>query len=734
MEPLRTHLDFETRSLVDLPKLGEHAYARHWSTAPLMLTIGTAPRGQRPVFEIIDFFKVPGYAQAVYPATPVGRESVFKVPCPPAILAAVARGDTFVAHNARFEQAIYHYICHTRWGWPRIENWSCTAARSRYFGIRASLEGSASDLEVLSQKDERGKQFINDFCKPRKYDGPKYKGIVKELWYEPHENVAGWNAGLEYCVIDGQSEADIDNVLPDLPPFEQWAWEWDFQINTRGVPIDLQSVERAIAYSDHFTAQANKRFEEVTALRPTQRDRVLEYLNQREEIENLGDLRSKTLKRLVQNEFPADLRDVIQIRLDASLASVKKLEMMKKVADPVDWRARGGHLYGGAHTMRWSHKRVQTGNMKAIRDAADRDNHTRMFEYLESNCWADLGHNGGPPLIDPLGLLDEPGPPPEKPAWVDAAEWRFMRPLAALSVSMKGFIKAEPGHELIDADFSQIEARVLAWLARCEWLLQAFRDKQDPYVKFGAEHMYKVAYDDCFEYDASGKRSVAKHFKRQRQIAKSAVLGAGFGLGKPKFVEYCDNSDLIITYEEADATITAYREAHPEIVALWDRVERCALMAVADPLRVVELGGTGVKFYTRHIDSERFWLVREDPSGSCQHYYRPKIEYVTRFGKLKEQLTFRTEWNGKSYRESTYGGKLVENMVQKIARDVLVEGGKEAEAAGYPSVMLVHDSNVTMPRLGHGSPEELAALMCTHKPWYTDLPVAAEAGRMIRYG
>jgi DNA polymerase len=732
MEPLRTHIDFETRSLVDLPKLGEHAYARHWSTSPLMLTIGTAPRGQRPVFDIIDFFKVPGYAQNVYPAlTEAQLEwTVFKVPCPPAILAAIARGDTFVAHNARFEQAIYFYICHKKWGWPLPDKWSCTAARSRYFGIRASLEGSASDLEVLSQKDERGKQFINDFCKPRKYVGPKKNGIVKELWYEPHENPAGWQAGLEYCVTDGQSEADIDNVLPDLPAFEQWAWEWDFQINTRGVPIDMQSVERAVRYSDHFTAAANKRFEEITALRPTQRDRVLEYLQQREEIEDLGDLRSKTLKRLVQAEFPQDLQDVIQIRLDASLASVKKLETMKRVADPRDGMARGGHLYGGAHTMRWSHKRIQTGNMKR----GDKDIAAAMFAYLENDeWWPQIGDNGGPPLDIFDIAAQEAAHAGEKPAWVDAAEWRFIRPLASLSVSMKGFIKALPGHELIDVDYAQIEARVLAWLARCEWLLQAFRDKQDPYVKFGAEHMYKVNYDDCFVY-VDGKRQVAKAFKRQRQIAKSAVLGAGFGLGKLKFVEYCDNSDLIITQEEADETITAYRDAHPEIVKLWARVEQCALAAVSNPGRVIELGGTGVKFYTWHIDTERYWLVREDPSGSCQHYYRPKIQLVQRYGRTVEQLTFRTEWNGKSYRESTYGGKLVENMVQKIARDILVAGGKVCEAAGYPSRMLVHDSNVTMPKLGHGSPEELARLACTHHDWYTDLPIEAEASRMQRYG
>jgi DNA polymerase len=691
-----------------------------------MLTIGSAPRGQAPVFEIIDFFDIPGYAASRYPneKPPSPTLNLFKVPCPPAILAAIARGDTFVAHNARFEQAIYYYICHLQWGWPPITRWSCTAARSRYYGIRASLEGSASDLEVVNQKDARGKEFITNFCKPRKYKGPKKDGIVKDLWYEPHQNRAGWQAGLEYCVIDGMAEADIDALLPDLPPFEQAAWEWDEIINRRGVPVDLQSVDRAIAYSEYFTEQANRRFQQITDLRPTQRDRVLEYLQQREEIDNLGDLRSKTLKRLIKAEFPQDLQDAINIRLDNSLASVKKLATMQACADPIDSVVRGGHLYGGAHTMRWSHKRLQTGNMKR----SDPYVLERMFEYLDGPWWGgQIGHNGGPPL----SILDDPSVV-GKPDWIDAAEWRFMRPLKALSVSMKGFIRPEPGHTIIDCDYSQIEARILAWLARCEWLLDAFREKKDPYVKFASDYMWpETRYEDYF--DARGKVFKTGPYARKRQIAKSAVLGAGFGIGPPKFVEYCDNSDLIIALEEAQKTVKDYRDAHPEIVKLWSRVEQCAILAVMNPGQVYELGATGVKFYTWHIDEERYWLVRQDPSGSCQHYYRPKVEVVERWGRIREQLSFRTEWNGKSYREPTYGGKLVENMVQKIARDVLVTGGLKAERAGYPSRMLVHDSNVTMPLIGHGTPDQLASIMCEPEPWYGDLPLAAEASQMERY-
>ena len=710
---MRVHVDFESRSLVDLRKLGEHTYAQHFSTSPLMLTIGVAPKGERPTFHTIDFFAIPGYKESRYPYRQEGDKELnsFKVPCPIDILDGIINDYTFVAHNARFEQALWYYICHLQWGWPLVTKWSCTAARARYYGIRASLDGAASDLEVPTQKDARGKQFINDFCKPRKYKGAKGLGVVKDLWYEPEENPAGWAIGLEYCEIDGRAEADIDAILPDLPPFEQAAWEWDATINTRGIPVDIQSVQRARQFTEYFTDKAVTRFNEVTSYNPTQRDRVLEYLQQREEIEGLGDLRSKTLKRLVRNDFPQDLQDVIQIRLDCSLASIKKLQTMERCTAS-DGFARGTLLYGGAHTMRWSSKRIQVQNFKRGVYKTQK----LMFEYLMSNAWADDTLYDG------------------KPAWVDAAEWRFMRPLNALSVSMRGFIKAIEGRKLVSADFSQIEARVLAWIARQMDLLGAFRDKMDPYVKFSCEHLYPRDYEDCFEI-VDGRRRVRDDYARPRQIAKSAVLGAGFGLGPPGFVAYCDNSDLLITLDEAKNTIGVYREANGYIVELWDRVERCAIGAVARPGQTFTLGMTEITFSTWYMDSERYWLVVTLPSGSARYYYRPKLDLVNRWGRTQEQLSYRTEWAGRSYREQTYGGKLVENIVQAIARDILVVGGLAAEKAGYPSIALFHDDNVTMPLKDHGNSEELCRIMCTEQePWITDLPIAAEGADMERLG
>lgn len=730
MGQYRTHADFETRSLADLPKVGEHTYAQHWSTSPLMLSFYTEG-GEMPFGpDLIDFFENEEYRMTRYPFAQPGdlHFKAYKPVCPPALRAAIERGDVVIAHNARFEQAIYYWICHLEWGWPWPQHWSCTAARSRYWGLRASLEGSASDLEVPHQKNPDGKQFINDFCKPRKYKGPKKDGIVKELWFEPHAYPELYAKGKLYCRDDVRSELDVDRILPDLPPFEQEIWELDFRINTRGLPIDTEAVGRAILFSDHYTALNMDQFNAITALRPTQRDKVLEYINQREEIADLGDLRSKTLKRIVLDELPQDLQDVINIRLETSKASIRKLETMVRCTDR-DERARGLFLYGGAHTMRWSAKRVQPQNFTR----PDMALHKAIFQYLEGDFWPNagmIGHNQGPPL-DEL---------PGQPQWVFEAGLRFPRPLGALAKAMRGFIKAPPGRRFVNGDYAQIEARVLAWLARCMWLLASFRDKDDVYTRFAAQFMYPQlmgSYENAI-YFKNGKAKVKPEFELERQKAKSAQLGCGFQVSGRGFVEYCDNIDLIISLDEGNEIVKKYRAAHPEIAnydnGFWVRVERAAILAAGNEGQRVELSGTGISYHVHRLDAERYWLICTLPSGRHIAYYRPKLRLGERFGRVTEKLSFRTEWGGKSFREDTYGGKLVENMVQGTARDVCAIGALNVDRAGYPVVGLVHDEIITLPEPDFGNASEMVALMCRLPAWITDCPVEAEGGEMVRYG
>lgn len=723
----RIHVDFESRNIANI-RLGADVYARHFSCSPIMLAICAPHAG---VAYVEDFLLgTPGYQQSIYPFAKPGDLNfrMIKPVYPPIIEQAVREGWVFVAHNARFEQTIWYHICHKLWGWPMPTKWSCTAARARYWGLRASLDGAGSDLEIMFKKHEQGKDFINNFCKPRKWKGAQKLGIIKDLWYEPQENPTGWQEGLAYCLGDVYAEMEIDSILPDLPEFEQRVWDLDFKINMRGLPIDVQSVERAIKFSDHFTAVNFARFDEITNLRPTQRQKVLDYINQREEIDELGDLKSKTLKRIVASDLPADLQDVIQIRLETSKASIKKLEAMQRCTDD-DGRARGLFLYGGAHTMRWSAKRIQPQNMTRPNPDCPQD---YMFDFLESGCWdgRQLGHNGGPSLSDL----------PEQPLWVQEAGVRFIRPLGYLSTSMRGFIKPEKGRKFVVGDYAQIEARVLTWLARCMWLLEAFGRGDDVYTRFAADHMYANemrGYENAINI-IEGKHVVKKQFKLHRQKAKSAQLGCGFQVSARGFVVYADNIDLVISEEEAGEIVRKYRDAHPEIAhpafGLWTRFQQAAIMAVQNENERIGIANTGITFYVHRLDTERYWLVCTLPSGRHIAYYRPKVRLGSRWGRTVEILSFRTEWNGKSYREDTYGGKITENIVQATARDVCAVGALNAEGAGYPVIGLVHDEIITEPDIDFGSSDEMVRQMCALPPWITDLPVEAEGGVMMRYG
>lgn len=707
-------------------------YARHFATQPTMLSIVAPHVG---VAYVEDFLLgTPGYQKSIYPFAKPGdlNYRMIKPALPPILAQAIREGWVFVAHNARFEQTIWYHICHKLWGWPdpRTFKWSCTAARSRYWGLRASLEGSGSDLEIVFQKDDNGKQFINDFCKPRKWKGAQKLGVIKDLWYEPQENPEGWAKGLQYCLTDSYAEMEIDSILPDLPELEQRIWDLDFKINVRGLPIDLTAVNRAIRFSDHYTAVNFARFDEITNLRPTQRQKVLEYLQQREEIDEIGDLKSKTIRRLVMDDFPPELREVITIRQETSRASIKKLQAMEACTDD-DGRARGGHLYYGAHTGRWSHKRIQTGNMTRPDQTKPQ---SYMFDFLSSSCWDEPEENY-PQLA---GLLHEM---PAQPAWVQEAGVRFIRPLGYLSTSMRGFIKPEKGRKFVVGDYAQIEARVLTWLARCMWLLEAFAKGEDTYTRFASDHMYPHEmgnYLECVTILPNGKHEVLKIWKPNRQKAKSAQLGCGFQVSGRGFVAYCDNIDLVITETEANEIVRKYRSAHPEIadptIGLWTRLYRAAVLATTNENERIGLANTGITFHVHRLDAQRYWLIMTLPSGRHVAYYRPKVRLGTRFGRTVEILSFRTEWNGKSYREDTYGGKIAENAVQATARDVCGIGALNVEDGGYPVIGLVHDEVITEPDIDFGSPEDMCARMCQLPAWITDLPVEADGGTMMRYG
>lgn len=685
MTELKAHIDFETRSLAELARqnaVGEHAYAQHESTDAILLGYKTVDMPHVVVQDLL-------------------KDNTFPIE----LDIAIGRGDRFVAHNARFEQAIWYWQMVRRHNWPSISKWSCTAARARYWGLRASLDGVTSDLEAPHRKNPRGEELIKVFCKPRK----KVKGVIKQGWATPEELPGEWEEFKFYCGDDVLAEIDVDHMLPELPGFEQDNWDLDYIINWRGLPIDVEMVDRAAMFSDFYTDLAVARFNAITGgLAPTQRDRVLEYVQQRElEIDNL---RAKTLKRLNMVDMPADLREIIEIRIETAKASVKKLQAMHRCTTD-DGRARGLLLYYGAHTGRYSGKRIQPQNFNRGNAKVQK----AVFKYLEDEEIWDVSkmRNGF-----------------NYPAWAEQGDLIFPRPLRALAESMRGFIKAPDGYRFVVADYAQIEARVLRWLARAEFKMQAFRDGTDLYCQFASTIYQGRKYSDYF--NDQGKVVKEGKLADERQVSKSAELGCGYGLGGVAFVAYCDNMDIIIDEETAKNVVKAWRRDNPEIVKYWERIEKAAVLATIfedKPARV-----DNIVFKIHRLDHERWWLECMLPSGRHIAYYRPKVLDTCVYGQWRQTLSFRTEWNGKSFREDTYGGKLVENIVQGIARDIMMCGIHKGEANGYECVLTVHDENVTLRRNGEGSYKELEQLMCDLPAWVTDCPITAEGGEMVRYG
>jgi len=301
----------------------------------------------------------------------------------------------------------------------------------------------------------------------------------------------------------------------------------------------------------------------------------------------------------------------------------------------------------------------------------------------------------------------------------------YGNPMAVLSDCLRGFLVAAPGHDLIAADFSAIEARVIAWLAGEQWKLDAFSaiDRGEGYK--GAEDIY------CATASAVLQRDVTKKDKEGRQIGKTCELAFGFQGGVGAWRKF-DRSDTY-TDEEVDEFKNAWRARHPRVKQHWYDLENAALDAVRNPMAKIAAGPKGRQVLYR-LNGSFLWCRL--PSGRALCYPYPRVEEIaTPWGEPKMGLTYMyvdsltKQW----VRGPTYGGSLCENNTQAVARDLLAHAIKTLEASGYPVVMHAHDEAVSEVATGVGSVTEMERIMCVTPAWAAGLPVAAEGWRNSRY-
>lgn len=459
---------------------------------------------------------------------------------------------------------------------------------------------------------------------------PKPKGGFIEFEDEPEK----FQTLYQYCVQDVKAEEALATRLGQLPARELEIWQLDQKINTRGVYIDRDAVLKALQILEEYQNILENEVQSITEGQinsVNQRAKVLEWCKQQGVSVLLYD------KAYITNILPKinnpKVKRILEIRQALGRTSTAKFQAMLNSMAP-DNRIRDVLFYHGASTGRWTGKLVQFQNLPRG-NIKDMDSAVATLKKTRN---------------------------------YKTIEMLYDNPMAFMSSVIRGMVTAPQGKMLVVADFAAIEARVLGWVAGCDKMLSQFRKGEDLYKEM-ASKIYKVAIDAVTP--------------EQRQLGKAAILGAGYGMGADKFYQTCLSWGIKIDEQLAHTAISTYRQTYHEVPTFWANTEKAAHNAVRTRQKM-RVGKT-----TWFID--KGFLKCELPSGRCLHYYQPRFENNAR-GNL--ELTFWGEANGSAVRNGTYGGKLVENIVQAIARDLMAEAMIRLEKAGFEIVLSIHDEVV----------------------------------------
>jgi DNA polymerase len=595
-------------------------------------------------------------------------------PIPQQIFDHAAAGGTFSGWNAgRFERLIWRAIM-VKLGFPvlRDEQWSDPAARARAVGLPGGLDGAATALRLDIEKDRFGKANMLRLSKP-----------LRKKFFNPDDPLFDED-GVRHDLLDSYNRQDVrveaaaDALLPPLPPGERAIELLDWRINDRGVAIDLDLVDALHAITLLELADLDARMSRLTGgivpkcsslprLKAWLTDQGLAFDTLRKG--DLADLMGRA-------GTPEVARIALALRGEANKASVKKYSAMRQ-AVMADGRLRGMFLYHGAATGRWSGQIVQLHNL--IRDQIapnEVENVVRLALHRKIDELREL--------VGALGLTI-----------MDAAS-RLLRPC----------LVAGPGKLLVPGDLSQIEARTIAWLAGQDDVVEVFRQGGDIY-KVAAARIYGVPE--------------AEVTKAQRQIGKVAVLALGYQGALGAFQTMAAAYGVHLSDDVVLEIVRAWRQAHPQIVRFWYRLEEAAMSACAQPGREFAVG----RIAFRHLNGH---LHMRLPSGRWLTYWGARIKEVAgRDGWLREAVVYQSaEGRGRLVDVQLYGGLLAENATQAVAADALREGLQNLELCGVDVVGHVHDEAIPEVPERLANPALVNECMTTMRPWAAGLPVACE--------
>jgi DNA polymerase len=598
------------------------------------------------------------------------------------ILAAQNPNWVVAAFNDAFETAIEKSIMSVRYGWPvvPIERHRCTQAACLALGLPARLSAAADALELEHRKDAAGERLMHQTSKPRR--AHKDENLDGVYWFDDEQRL---DRLFAYCAQDVRTERELFNRLPQLSPAEQVIWQLSHQVNIRGFGIDRKFAEAARKIAEAAAPEIDAEIAELTAGDVTTINQVAKLTAWLQDHGcSLQTLDRKAIQRQLEkgdDELAPTVRRVLELRLGGAQAAAKKINALLTRAGADD-RIRGAFRYHGAATGRWAGEGIQPQNLKR-------------------------------PVVDDLDAAI---------AAVATGDYQhvqslYPRPLAVVGDCTRALVCAAPGHVLIGADFSSIESRALAWVAGENW-------KLDSYRRFDATHDPKDEPYCITACKIFGKpNGTYTKDDPERNVGKTCDLAFGYagGLGAWRKFEPDRFSD-----DEVKAFIRGWRQAHPNIKQLWNRLDRAAWTAVQERGRVVRCGV--VRFQCNGA-----FLQLILPSGRKISYPQPRI-----IGDEHEQhVLFSDNANGQftdcRHGQGAYGGLWTENVVSGIARDLLADAMLRIEAAGYPIVLHVHDEVVAEVPEGFGSTDEFTHLMTRKPAWALDLPIAAKAWTGKRY-
>ena len=479
---------------------------------------------------------------------------------------------------------------------------------------------------------------------------------------------------FDYCAQDVRTEMALGAVLRPLEDVEQAVWTLTQRINTRGVPVDPRELQNAVLAVNRAQDTIDRECLELTGCKPSERAKLLAWLN--EQGAGLDDLTAETVSKMLQCSIHTRVKKALELRQDGSQTSVAKYAKMLEVQR--EGRIRNTLVYHGASTGRWASRgglNLQNIARPTLSDEEIERCIPRVFDQA-------------------IGSMGE------------------------LSSLVRSGIKAPVGKTFVDVDFSSIENRVGVWLANQNDKVEMFRKGLDEYKMFASQSLYRVPYE-----------SVTKD---QRQVAKSAVLGAMFGQGAKGLVRYAEGMGVKLDEPQAKSAVDNYRTSYAKVKELWGMCESAAIQAVENPGSPFAAGGKII------LKCAKGALWMRLPSGRLICWQRPERELLaTPWGSEKlgvtvhSQNTFTRQWT----RNAIIGSSIFQSAVQGTARDFLAVAMLNLDKAGYEVINSVHDEVLLLveEQNGESAMADVIKIMTTPPSWAPDFPLAAEGWHGKRY-